>query len=100
FYLADSGAKAVYVSADFADEASKGAADAGAECVVVTPEWLQATLAETHPDPEIAQRDDADTVLILYTSGTTGKPKGAELTHANMARNAEASVRLFSLGPD
>jgi len=84
FYLDDCGAKVIFVFEDFAEEASKGAAATGAECVVVTPDWLQATLAETHPDPDVAERDGADTVLILYTSGTTGKPKGAELTHANM----------------
>jgi len=31
--------------------------------------------------------------VILYTSGTTGKPKGAELTHSNLSRNADVASR-------
>ncbi|MPY59049.1 long-chain-fatty-acid--CoA ligase [Streptomyces spongiae] len=42
-----------------------------------------------------AERDDNDTAVILYTSGTTGRPKGAELTHANLRGNAEVSAPLF-----
>jgi len=38
-----------------------------------------------------------DTAVILYTSGTTGTPKGAELTHTNMVLNARVSAQLFSL---
>ena len=35
--------------------------------------------------------------MILYTSGTTGTPKGAELTHANLLRNVDVSAGLFGL---
>lgn len=40
-----------------------------------------------------------DTAVILYTSGTTGQPKGAELTHSNMLINAIVSRDLHCLNP-
>jgi long-chain acyl-CoA synthetase len=93
FYLEDSGAKLLLAWHGFAEEAREGAADAGAELIEVEPASFAAMLAEHEPTPGLADTDEDDTAVILYTSGTTGKPKGAELTHANLARNADVSSR-------
>ncbi|POM22663.1 Long-chain-fatty-acid--CoA ligase [Actinomadura rubteroloni] len=44
---------------------------------------------------EAVQTDANDTAVVLYTSGTTGQPKGAELTHGNLLMNAIVSDSLF-----
>ena len=44
---------------------------------------------------DTARRRPDDTAVILYTSGTTGQPKGAELTQENMLLNAMASRDMF-----
>jgi long-chain acyl-CoA synthetase len=100
YYLSDSGARLIFAFAGFADEASKGAADTGAEFVMATPGEFEQSLEGVTPDPSVAERDPQDTAVILYTSGTTGKPKGAELTHASLSKNADVSTRLFSLTSD
>ncbi len=100
FYLQDSGAKLLFAWHGFAEDARAGAEDAGTECVLVTPGEFEDTVGAASPVTELADTDDSDTAVILYTSGTTGTPKGAELTHANLARNAEVSCSLFGLGAD
>ena len=47
-----------------------------------------------------AATSETDTAVILYTSGTTGQPKGAELTHSNMVHNALLANRLFGTRAD
>lgn len=88
FYLEDSGAKVLFVWDGAGEEAEKAAEHVGVELVTVAatgPDERQ--LAGLQPAAPV-NRDDDDTAVILYTSGTTGKPKGAELTHANLASNA------------
>ncbi len=100
FYLQDSGAKLLFAWHGFAEDAQAGAEAAGAECILVKPERFQDMVDAASPDTSVTQAADDDTAVILYTSGTTGQPKGAELTHANLVRNAEASRGLFGLGTD
>jgi long-chain acyl-CoA synthetase len=96
FYLEDSGAKLLLAWHGFLEEARDGAADAGAELVDIEPASFAASLAGLEPAPGLAETAEDDTAVILYTSGTTGKPKGAELTHANLFRNADVSGRTTS----
>jgi long-chain acyl-CoA synthetase len=93
FYLEDSGAKLLLAWHGFAEEAREGAAEAGAEPIEVEPTAFAATLSEHEPTPAVADTEEDDIAVLLYTSGTTGKPKGAELTHANLWRNADVSRR-------
>jgi long-chain acyl-CoA synthetase len=95
FYLRDSGAKVLFAWHEFAGAAHAGAEQTGTECVLVEPGEFEELIARCEPVPDVAVRADDDTAVILYTSGTTGTPKGAELTHANLRRNVEVSVGVF-----
>ncbi len=98
YYLRDSGAKILFVWHDFAGEAAPAAAELGCECISVAPDEFEKTLFQAAPREELVERQSSDTAVLLYTSGTTGTPKGAELTHDNLLRNCRASRGLFDLG--
>jgi long-chain acyl-CoA synthetase len=100
FYLSDPEAKVLFAWHDFAEAAEKGADEAGAECILVEPGEFEKLLADVEPDTDVADRDDDDTAVILYTSGTTGTPKGAELTHSNLKRNVEVASGLWDYTGD
>src|SRR5262249_16370743 len=82
YYLGDSGARLIFAWHAFAGEAQAGAQQAAGEAVVVDPATFPSLLAAATPDEGVAGRDGDDTAVLLYTSGTTGSPKGAELTQA------------------
>ena len=76
-----------WISADPAAEAPEGT------------ESYHAATARQPTSFHTVPADDDDTAVILYTSGTTGQPKGAELRHRNMADNARAGADLFKADP-
>ncbi len=94
YYLEDSGASILFAWKDMAEEAGKGASEVGIECVEVGTDFAE-VLAQHDPVTEVVDREDDDDVVLLYTSGTTGQPKGAQLTHHSMSTNAATSAETL-----
>lgn len=61
-------------------------------------EQLPDLAVECAPLPAVELSGD-DLAEIVFTSGTTGDPKGAMLTHRNVLSNAEAARQIFPIGP-
>jgi long-chain acyl-CoA synthetase len=91
YYLNDSGASLLLAWHAAADEASAGADRARTPYVIIPASGLAAELSGAEPFRQVVPREPSDTAVILYTSGTTGEPKGAEITHHNLVTNVEVT---------
>ena len=95
FIVGDAGVHTLLADDDGAPkiEAVRSSLPGGRYLGVGTPregwESLEARLETDRPPPPVAPVEADDVAILMYTSGTTGRPKGAMLTHGNLWTNAE-----------
>lgn len=103
YTLEDAGATALIAAQTEREAALDGARRAGVDLTILAggggPGAVALEEAESAAGPVTgtAQMRPDDPAVILYTSGTTGRPKGAVLTHSNLLWNAQISAELFAL---
>lgn len=98
YVLADLGAELLFVHGAFpqAGEAVNEPGVCVREVIALGAEYDDLVDA-ADPAPMTSMADRHDVAVIMYTSGTTGRPKGAMITHENLRANAAAVVSAFGL---
>lgn len=107
FILNDAGAKGLLFHPAFAEQAAQLSASVPSLIFSIpigerdgegNPSW-QRLLAHEGGPPEIDVDTREDLAIILYTSGTTGRPKGAMLTHGNLLANVDSVHKAMQWRP-
>ena len=102
YILEDSRPVILFQGAQLADVAAAADADSLVPRRVVIggdSDEYEPFLAAGQPDEGSSAGPD-DVCLVMYTSGTTGRPKGAQLTHRGVIAHSAACCAAMSIGPD
>lgn len=109
YHLVDSEAKVLITFEGFAEAALAGAREAGdvlSYAVSLSgdplPDGVRSfkELLAFGDTGDLHPTSPEDTAVLLYTSGTTGRPKGAELTHFQLYMGCTVAGEIFDMGPD
>jgi long-chain acyl-CoA synthetase len=101
FVLTDTGARLLIFAPSCRAAAIAGALAAGIPPIGVGQDTLEQLVGDFLGPAWPVTRSGNDNAVILHTSGTTGAPKGAQLTHGNLVGNqAVIARRLLDIGPD
>ncbi|MBR4356036.1 MAG: AMP-binding protein [Elusimicrobiaceae bacterium] len=115
FILNNAQAKAVVTQAEFIRHYVKAVPDtpsvqyifttdeipsSAADCPKVLKFWDEIEKSTVHDETSSPQAGLDDLAFILYTSGTTGLPKGAMISHGNLASNVISCAQIFKINDD
>ena len=99
FILNDSGSRLLFTTSDLAAQLERIECSA-LERVITVDRSLADLVAKGSAQARVAEMEATDPALLLYTSGTTGFPKGATLSHGNVVSNTWSVVHHAGYRPE